>query len=391
VSKAIDERGGADAELTQEVAEALKEAREKRGITKTEADEMFCGGTTNYSWFEGRPDGTRLPPDDTFAEICAEWSELKEYKEEIKTANREGTGEIKRSGIGQAFGEDGWESGTDEVEITAPATSEAEEWDGFKTALKPATEYVVVARAPLGEGTVAENVMEWGTGALNIDGCRIGLNGEDNPTGSGKAPEDSEFGEHEFGNGGEGYETPDKGRYPANVAFDEAAARELNRQSGVSKGGDFTGLSESELYGDKNHESRVGEGYDDEGAASRFFYTSKASKSERNLGLPDDEDNEHPTVKPIDLMRWLVQLVTAEGQVVVDPFAGSGTTLLAADFLGREWVGIEKDEEHAELARRRINNYDASEVKEWIDDESVTEARQETLDALTQADGGGSE
>jgi site-specific DNA-methyltransferase (adenine-specific) len=86
-------------------------------------------------------------------------------------------------------------------------------------------------------------------------------------------------------------------------------------------------------------------------------------------------------------MRWLVQLVTREGQVVVDPFAGSGTTLLAADYLGRDWIGIERDDEHAELARRRVNNYDPSEVDDWIDDESVTQAEQATLGDMA-TDGG---
>jgi site-specific DNA-methyltransferase (adenine-specific) len=175
-----------------------------------------------------------------------------------------------------------------------------------------------------------------------------------------------------------------------NVVRDEGAARELDRQSGELDAGAYTPQSTT---GRNTPDAPTRNDPDvrcetSDGGASRYFYTSKASKAERNIGLPDDEQNEHPTVKPVDLMRWLVQLVTAEGQVVVDPFAGSGTTLIAADFLGREWVGVEKDEEHAELARRRVENYDASEVKEWIDDETVTQAEQAGIDAFARADGG---
>jgi site-specific DNA-methyltransferase (adenine-specific) len=265
-----------------------------------------------------------------------------------------------------------------EVKRTAPATDAAKEWDGWKTALKPATEYVVVARAPLGEGTVAENVMEWGTGALNIDGTRIGTEEREN-TPQGTA-DGVDYGTKVYE--GEVVE----GRYPANAVFDGRAARELDRQSGELSAGHHTG-EDTRGYGEERDYDGAGS-YTSTGGASRYFYTSKASKAERNIGLPDDEQNEHPTVKPIDLMRWLIQLVTREGQVVVDPFVGSGTTLIAADYLGREWIGVEKDEEHADLARRRVGNYDPSEVGEWIDDETVTRAEQATLDKMVAPDGG---
>jgi DNA modification methylase len=283
-----------------------------------------------------------------------------------------------------------------EREKTVATSDAAKKWDGFKTALKPATEYVVVARAPLGEGTVAENVMEWGTGALNIDAGRIGIqdkkNYEDNAAGRlerrNGEPDNDVYSKVENPD----YVASTEGRYPANVAFDEAAARELDRQSGVLISPDEyregpEAISDELKYGNSRTTGETNGGYGDEGGASRFFYTSKASKAERNLGLPEDVDNEHPTVKPVDLMRWLVQLVTREGQVVVDPFAGSGTTLLAADYLGRDWIGIEKDEDHADLARRRVENYDASEVKEWIDDETVTQAEQATLGDMAASDG----
>jgi len=276
------------------------------------------------------------------------------------------------------------------LEHTTPATSEAKKWDGWRTALKPATEYVVVARAPLGEGTVAENVMEWGTGALNIDGTRITAGKEyEYETDAPISTDNSNDGWTRDAHEGIKRSSHAEGRYPSNVAFDEQAARELDRQSGVSVGSGGGESGNPDLYGEYGGlDIDEDPGFGDSGGASRFFYTSKASKSERNVGLPDDEQNEHPTVKPVDLMRWLVQLVTAEGQVVVDPFAGSGTTLLAADYLGRRWIGIEHDEENAELARRRVANYDASEVGEWIDDESVTQAEQATLGDMAAANGG---
>ena len=247
-------------------------------------------------------------------------------------------------------------------------------WSGWKTHLNPATEYVVVARAPLSEGTVAENVMEHGTGALNIGASRIGT--EEDLSFSTTDPKDEAL----YGNGrtkGKG-QNPE-GRYPSNVVFDEAAARTLDEDVGELDGGSYPSSDAAKnCYGDWGGTEWKPRDFDS-GGASRYFYTSKASKSERNLGLPDDEQNEHPTVKPVDLMRWLVQLVTREGQVVLDPFVGSGTTAIAADFLGREYIGVEQDEEHAELARRRVENYDAAELSEWIDDETVTEAEQATL------------
>jgi site-specific DNA-methyltransferase (adenine-specific) len=290
-----------------------------------------------------------------------------------------------KSGTGGIGTKESREAGRMEYKYTAPATDAAEKWDGFKTALKPATEYVVVARAPLSEGTVAENVMEHGTGALNIDECRI-ENDIEEVTYTERTSErnQTDYGEAEQSDIAS---ASPEGRYPSNIVFDEAAARTLDEDVGELDGGSYPSSDAAKnCYGDWGGTEWKPRDFDS-GGASRYFYTSKASRAERNLGLPDDEQNEHPTVKPVDLMRWLVQLVTAEGQTVLDPFAGSGTTLLAADFLGRNWIGIERDEEHAELARRRVQNYDAAELREQIDDETVTQAEQETLDDLAATNG----
>jgi DNA modification methylase len=264
------------------------------------------------------------------------------------------------------------------LKFTAPATDAAEKWDGFKTALKPATEYVVVARKPLSEDTVAENVQTHGTGALNIDGTRIetseNLNG-----GSNKRDEARVLGERHnptaFQDDDYDYEQSEEGRYPSNVVFDATEAERLDREVGETEsksGGKSTGFS-GDVYGDNSDEyaketqERVG--YDGKGGPSRYFYTSKASRSERteNGRLPND----HPTVKPLDLMQWLVRLVTAEGQVVCDPFAGSGTTLKAAKELGRGAIGIERQPEYADLARARAG-LTPEEPGRFVDDAATT-------------------
>ena len=352
VSKVIDKRGGAPPELTNKISTALKEARESRGVSITDADELFCDGTTYYSWFEGRPAGTRLPPDEIFADIADEWPELKEYEQEVQQADRE---------VIETRTDDGDRtveilSGDGEYDVTAPATDAAKKWDGWKTGLKPATEFIVMARKPF-EGATVDSVLENGTGALNIGACRVGMDSSEDLDRSG-GTRTSRAGDKRSDAGQGVYKDerterdPNKGRYPANVVFDETAADALDTRNGVtvSTGGGEAG--DPNLYGEYNGiDSNEDPGYGDKGGPSRYFYTSKASRSERTNG--GAIENDHPTVKPRDLMEWLVKLVTREGQVVLDPFAGSGTTCLAAKGLGREFVGIERQAKYADVARVR--------------------------------------
>jgi len=235
-------------------------------------------------------------------------------------------------------------------ELTAPATDAAKEWDGFKTGLKPATEYVVVARKPFDSATV-DCVLEHGTGALNIDGTRI-ESGERPQRESGTETHDRNMWDETstIGNGSKATGTTTEGRYPSNVVFDETEAERLDREVGERDTGDTVTRSNSQFL--KHHDGREGEAYEDGGGPSRYFYTSKASKAERTLD--GQIDNAHPTVKPADLMEWLVTLVTAEGQIVLDPFTGSGTTCRAAKDLGREFVGIERQAKWADVARVRV-------------------------------------
>jgi len=188
--------------------------------------------------------------------------------------------------------------------LTAPATDAARQWEGWGTALKPALEPITVARKPM-VGTVAANVLEHGTGALNIDGCRI-------PGESTVRVNAAEMGYH-GGNLASEYQTgSDAGRWPANLIHD--------------------GTEPADLLGE----------------AARFFYCAKASKSDRGA------ENNHPTVKPTDLMRYLCRLVTPPGGVVLDPFMGSGSTGKAAVLEGFRFVGVDMSAEYVEIARARI-------------------------------------
>lgn len=189
---------------------------------------------------------------------------------------------------------------TRELAITKAATPEAQRWDGWGTALKPANEPIVMARKPF-KGTVAANVLVHGTGGINVDACRVS------------------------GAFSSGWVSSPAGRWPANVIMDEAAGEMLDEQSG---------------------------------GASRFFYCAKASRQERELGLLANDGqraNRHPTVKPLSLMRWLVRLVTPPGGLVLDPFAGSGTTGMACKQEGFEFCGIEQSQDYIDIALKRID------------------------------------
>jgi DNA modification methylase len=218
---------------------------------------------------------------------------------------------------------------------------------GLGTALKPAHEPIIVARKPL-QGTVSANVQRWGTGALNIDACRIDTNGE---TWAGNEKNaHTEYSGKVFGTFATQYAKPSNpgGRWPANVVLDESQAEALD-QIGMSQHGSGTNT----IYGsyERSEQSLVMDGTADSGGASRFFYTAKASTDERIR----HDGVAHPTVKPLSLMRWLVKLVTPLGGVVLEPFAGSGTTVEACILEGFKCVAIEREAEYLPLITQRIN------------------------------------
>lgn len=278
---------------------------------------------------------------------------------------------------------------------TKPSSDQAKQWDGFGTALKPSNEPIVLARKPLSEKTIVDNILKWGTGAINIDGCRIKYTSEsdlettkaanqrfiksnnENFTSGWKQSSQIKFANDES-----------KGRWPANIILDEQAAFALDEQSGILKSGAFSqkGLSaNTEQPGGWQTGNRTEKDFGpaNSGGASRFFYVAKTSKSERNRGLEDFPDtrsgtermnnsdgrkaelgesdrftltkNHHPTVKPIKLMEYLVKLVTPPNGSVLDPFMGSGSTGVACKNLGFDFVGMELDSEYFKIAEARIN------------------------------------
>lgn len=245
---------------------------------------------------------------------------------------------------------------TDIGAITAPATDEAKQWEGWGTALKPAFEPIIVARKPF-KGTLVPNVLAHGTGGLNIDACRVeGI--KDVPASPRRAKQGVTFGE--LGNDpgtGSGWD-PNVGRWPTNVVMDEDQAETLDEQTGVLKSGLMkAGTKEkvgADVYGTYESEGMKQDTYGDSGGASRFFpvfkYQAKAPAKER----PKVDGIAHPTVKPLGLMRWLVKLVTPEGGTVLDPFAGSGTTGEAALLEGMNCVLIERDAAYVPLIVTRI-------------------------------------
>jgi DNA modification methylase len=218
------------------------------------------------------------------------------------------------------------------------------EWGGWGTALKPAHEPIVMARKPISEKTVGNNVLEWGVGGINIDGCRISHN---EPIRVKKA---QEGGNKVYGQSGRYEDTTElkpEGRFPANIIFDEEAGKLLDEQTGVlSNAGSpkKTDSSKTSIFG----AGLPGKIYSDIGGASRFFYCPKTNKSDRSEG------NIHPTVKPTDLMAYLIRLVTPKGGVVLDPFMGSGSTGKAAVREGMNFIGIERETEYFEIAKSRI-------------------------------------
>jgi site-specific DNA-methyltransferase (adenine-specific) len=303
--------------------------------------------------------------------------------------------------------------------LTAPATDSAQQWSGWGTALKPAHEPVVVARKPL-VGTVAANVLRYGTGALNIDACRVP--GELPHHNYGRTSASTAF----AGASSAPFNTPALGRWPANVihdgseevlaAFPDAPGqcadiifssekrKTQNVYGAMARGQEPSAERVYKDAGGTDFAMKPGARRLDAGSAARFFYCAKASKEERNAGCYGGEEkqqdesrkpgdpggdnprnrgvharvNFHPTVKPIALMRYLCRLVTPPGGTVLDCFMGSGSTGIAALQEGFEFIGIEVNPEYVEIARRRIEA-DAPLFNKAASSEEQTADSQEAL------------
>jgi site-specific DNA-methyltransferase (adenine-specific) len=364
-----------------------------------------------------------------------------------------------------------------EFNITKPATNQSKQWDGWGSALKPAVEPIVLARKPLEKGlSIAENVLKWGTGGINIDGCRVGSQVRTMPifsndtkgdnttfnlnsniqhhreeTSQGRFPANIILQHHpeckcvgtkKVGNGerknhndgevssaNEGYTRPNKSSFThkdssviANygeetiedwICHENCPIKILDEQSGESKSSDAR-RSRNTIgsFGMPNDNTPE---YSDKGGASRFFYCAKTSKTERNKGLDGFEEkiigtlnsnssdlenyggmslggaslkgehknpipkaNIHPTVKPIDLCRYLTRLITPPNGIVLDPFLGSGTTGCSVALEGGfGFIGIEREKDYVEIAKARIEYWSKTDIekKEY---EREIEKRQET-------------
>lgn len=283
------------------------------------------------------------------------------------------------------------------IDITAPATPEAQQWEGWGTALKPAFEPIIVARKPL-IGTVAENVLTYGTGGLNIDGSRIGIDG--GGTNCSKRDELGNCLGHDEANGSLGggvmrhAQNSVSGRWPANVILDQYSAELLDEQSGIvtKKGGSYEYTSPHDPTKTPSSFSHGMSGYRkfsvpaETGGASRFFYVAKASKRDRNEGLEELEattngvgalrdggresqprQNFHPTVKPTTLMEYLIKLVTPPNGIILDPFTGSGSTGKAAILNGFQFIGIEMTEDYIPIIEGRLKHAEASQDEGLFD------------------------
>jgi len=260
-------------------------------------------------------------------------------------------------------------------------------WEGFGSALKPAHEPIILARKPLSEKTIVENVLKWGCGSLDIDGTRIPTS--DAPrVGNTEKSDSVGYGASSWQKSGT---TPEQGRFPANIICTNDALNNGEITKGTQRTGKRSG-KQSGTYGEYVGQDDVVMGHNDSGSKSRYFDIDcwgekhgllqfpKASKRERNEGCEGlplkaggsnvkgyTEDvargldrnrpiaNHHPTVKPVHLMSWLVRLVSKEGDIVLDPFMGSGTTGVACKRLKRNYVGCELEPDYIKIAEARIN------------------------------------
>jgi hypothetical protein len=349
VSKAIDKSGATD---TYAFKEYLRDAVKASGKSRSQIDKE-CGFTMRFDIsYEKDPVGwgVSIPSTDKWNKICevlnidpATWSSL------LHRFWRGRGGELVSENVSMAGGN------MKRSEKGQPIIESAKQWAGWGTALKPAVEFWILARKPM-ESTVAQNVLAHGTGALNIDGCRIETDDDLSPHANGKG----NTGDHGV-YGHYAKATPGKtagqalGRWPAHLILDEGAAALLDKQSGESKG------------------------------PSRFFYVPKApssekyaafycectdykvkdvvvasSKDEQKISCPhcgkEMQKTAHPTIKSVALMEWLVKMVAPKGSVVLDPFTGSGTTGVAAVNLGCRFIGIEKEKPYCAVARHRVKN-----------------------------------
>ncbi len=392
ISKAIDKRYKKRPEYYA-LAKLITEGRIAAGLSQKDIAGHFLsktGGLTGCVW--NWENAKNVPTTEQWRVLKNLLSLIDDFdwliEQETKRweeAEREVVGKMQAPA--DSIYSQGQDKMSSDVSITAPATELAQQWDGWGTALKPSWEPIIVAMKPL-DGTFAENAEKWGVAGLWIDGGRIGT--EDNTSRPCGIKRDV------YGGFDKSITTENspQGRFPANIILDEEAAVLLDEQSGEltsgAKDGSYDGWGTGrEIYGDVkpyHHHCRASSG-----GASRFFYCAKSSRAERNAGCEGMEaksgadktgrkpgspglvgnaalgydanpyangtpsKNHHPTVKPLALMEYLCKLTkTPTGGIVLDPFAGSGSTGIAAYMTGRQYILIEKEADYCKIAERRI-------------------------------------
>ena len=409
----IDKYGGLPISR-EEIAKAIKRARIKRGLSTKECDEHFCGGTTNWSWFEGRPKGINIPDGKTFSKIAGEWKELKKYADAVLEAEREIVG-LATDGAGNTGNETVKFMTPDskEYDITAPATPLAQSWEGHRyglQALKPALEPIIVFQKPYPKDVrPIDSITKTGAGALNIDGGRIGT--EESLSGGSVTSERKTpiTGDERTGAAlgmfkpgsrqAEEWQQP-KGRWPSNFVLTHSPdcqligyrddSYQINRfidgakPFGNGAGHEFESeeIESGTPVWDCVDGCPVKELDEQIIGASRFFYQAKAGVRERNAGLKgfDPEmvgdgrqksidnayqrgetmrHNTHTTIKPIGLTRHLATLLLPPEEYaprrLLVPFAGTASEMIGAFQAGWECViGIELEKEYVDIGRARL-------------------------------------
>lgn len=276
--------------------------------------------------------------------------------------------------------------GPSELDITAPATDAAKQWDGWfygTQSLKPALEPIYMGQKPFSERTGADNVLRWGTGAINVEACRVAADWANDPSKRGLGYGWAKKGatnEAIFNPGARIEYDTSKGRWPANIITDgspEVLAGFPETKSGHLKR-EHVHRTKASTYGEPTQNCGAAEYGNDSGSAARFFtqaefteldqpwlYCPKANKQDR-------AGSKHPTVKPVKLMQWLIRMVTPPGGTTLDPFAGTGTSAEAAYKEGMDSILIEMEPEYAEDIQTRIRILSVAniieKVKEIVED-----------------------
>ena len=392
ISKSLDKRNGRNPNI--DFKEYLNMKRKEKGYSLADINKMMNVATNGggfASSIMGEKENIILPTKENYLKLKEILDLDNRYDELINTSEAEREVIGTKKGVGCFNNDEHYTVGgtkANDIDITIPSTDLAKQWNGWGTALKPSFEPIIVARKPF-KGSLVDNVIEYGVGGINIDECRVETN--------------DKLSIHSSGNqgiyGGNSYfesktkaethttEAQNLGRFPANTIltydetdFDEVCGGFPNTKSAIRK--DTPNIQTKDIFNFHG----AGGGFNDSGSASRYFYCAKASKKDRDEGLDEFEEsrttdgcirsnlesarkfgansalrkNTHPTVKPTELMQYLIRLVTPNDGTVLDPFNGSGSTGKAVMYENRErgknykYIGIELTEEYLPIAKARI-------------------------------------